>query len=155
MRKRFIMILTIINLMLLVISTVCFVGTSINNKIINSIHEDFTYREEEGKVILRLKDDKDVTIRFSEDSAKIVESYKLNNREAEFEVVLFIKEYISQSGEMIMRDTVELYGELRLHNILFSLGYQKSHTEDCDLDFVADKRWYVNAASKIIGWMGI
>jgi len=155
MRKRSIIILTIINLILLVISAACFVGTSRNNKIINSAQREFTYRDEHGEVVFRLKDGEEVTIRFGENSAKIMESYRFNDRKAAIEIVFFIKEYALQNGYSVVRDITELYGELRLHNVLYVLGYKKLHTKDCDLDYVADSRWYVNAASKIIGWSGI
>lgn len=154
MRKRSIIILTITNLILLLMSTACFVGTSINNKVINSVQQEFTYREEQGKVVLMIKDDEEVVIRFGKNSAKIMDSYTFIDRESEFAIVLFIKEYAFENGYSVVRDVTELYGELRLHNILYSLGVQASHTKDCDLDYAADARWYVNAASKVIGWSG-
>lgn len=155
MRKRSIIVATIINLILLMISAACFVGTSINNKAINSAQQEFTYREEKGKVVLLLKDNEEVTIHFGMNSAKIMESYAFTGRKAKLEIVLFIKEYALQHGYGIVRDVTELYGELRLHNILYALGYKERHTEDCDLDYAADARWYVNTASKVIGWIGI
>lgn len=155
MRKRWLIILTIINLILLIIGTVCFVGTSINNKIINSIEGNFTYREEKGEVVFQLKNGEDIPIRFGENSAKITILSTVIDRKAELEIVMFIKKYASQHGFSIKRDVTELYGELRLHYFLNALGYKKSHTEDCDLDYVSDKRWYVNVVSKVIGWIEI
>lgn len=140
----------------MIIGTVCYVGTSINNKIINSIEGNFTYREEKGVVVFQLNNGEDIPIQFGENGAKItVSSTVIIDRKAELEIVMFIKKYASQHGFSIKRDVTELYGELRLHNFLNALGYKKSHTEDCDLDYVADKRWYVNAVSKMLGWIGI
>lgn len=153
-RKRLIIVLTILNVLLCITSIICLVGTCRNNEAINTTERNYTYREDDGKVIFSLESG-EVTMRFGKNSVKIEESYRFADRESEFVIVLFIRGYAAEKGYEILRANTELYGELRLHNFLYALGYERKRTGDCDLDYAADARWYVNAASTIIGRTGI
>ena len=132
----------------------CLIGTARNNKKINDVAENFVYEEENGNVSLRLKNGKEVTIRFNEKSARVYDGYTANGKAESIEIVSFIRWYAEQKGYEISQAYTEMYGEYRLHNALYWLGYKRKQTGDSDLAYEKDKRWYVSAASKIIGRSG-
>ena len=147
-------VLTIINIIIYIMSVICLIGTARNNKKINDVAENFVYEEENGNVSLRLKNGKEVTIRFNEKSARVYDGYTANGKAESIEIVSFIRWYAEQKGYEISQAYTEMYGEYRLHNALYRLGYKRKQTGDSDLDYEKDKRWYVSAASKIIGRSG-
>ena len=151
MSKRSITILTIINVVMFVLSILCLIGTSINNKIVNSVDLNFKYREENGKTVLELEE-KEVVLQFGKDSVKVLSSHEIKDRETQLQTVLFIRKYLS---EQTPRQTTDLLGEFRLHNALYRLGIKRDQTGESDLDYIKDKRWYVDVASKILGFTGI
>ena len=155
MRKAMVIVLTVLNVLLFIGSIVCTALTYRNNKIINSTEQTFAYREKGGGVLLTLQNQEEIRLQFESDSVKIIQSYKHNGTEAIFQTVQFVRFYAQRKGYEIERDVTEMYGEIRLHNIAYNLGYKRKKTGDCDLDYIADKRWYVNAASKVIGWVGL
>ena len=150
-----VIVLTVLNVLLLIGSIVCTVLTYRNNKIINSTETTFAYREEDGGVLLTLQNQEEIRLQFESDSVKIFQSYKHYGTENIFQTVQFVHFYAQGKGYEIERDVTEMYGEIRLHNILYNFGYKRERTGDCDLDYTLDRRWYVNAASKIIGWIGM
>lgn len=150
-----VIVLTVLNVLLLIGSIVCTVLTYRNNKIINSTETTFVYREEDGGVLLTLQNQEEIRLQFESESVKIIQSYKHNDTETIFQNVQFVHFYAQGKGYEIERDVTEMYGEIRLHNILYNFGYKRERTGDCDLDYTLDRRWYVNAASKIIGWIGM
>ena len=150
-----VIVLTVLNVLLLIGSIVCTVLTYRNNKIINSTETTFVYREEDGGVLLTLQNQEEIRLQFESESVKIIQSYKHNDTETIFQTVQFVRIYAQGKGYEIERDITEMYGEIRLHNILYNFGYKRERTGDCDLDYTLDRRWYVNAASKIIGWIGM
>ena len=150
-----VIVLTVLNVLLLIGSIVCTALTYRNNKIINSTETIFAYREEGGGVLLTLQNQEEIRLQFESESVKIIQSYKHNGTEAIFQTVQFVRFYAQRKGYEIERDVTEMYGEIRLHNILYNFGYKRERTGDCDLDYTADRRWYVNMASKIIGWIGL
>ena len=151
MNKRSITVLTIINVVMLVLSILCLIGTSINNKIVNSVDLNFKYREENGKTVLELEE-KEVVLQFGKESVRIVNSHVIENKETQLQTVLFIRKYLS---EQTQRQTTDLLGEFRLHNALYRLGIKRDQTGESDLDYIKDKRWYVDVVSKILGFTGI
>ena len=155
MKRVMIIVLTVLNVLLLIGSIVCTVLTYRNNKIINSTETTFVYREEDGGVLLTLQNQEEIRLQFESDSVKIIQSYSHNGTETIFQTVQFVRFYAQGKGYEIERDITEMYGEIRLHNILYNFGYKRERTGDCDLDYTLDRRWYVNAASKIIGWIGM
>lgn len=155
MKRVMIIVLTVLNVLLLIGSIVCTVLTYRNNKIINSTETTFTYREESGGVLLTLQNQEEIRLQFEGDSVKIIQSYKHNGTETIFQTVQFVRFYAQGKGYEIEREVTEMYGEIRLHNILYNFGYKRERAGDCDLDYAADRRWYVNAASKFIGWIGL
>ena len=155
MRKAMVIVLTVLNVLLLIGSIVCTVLTYRNNKIINSTETTFVYREEDVGVLLTVQNQEEIRLQFESESVKIIQSYKHNDTETIFQTVQFVRFYAQGKGYEIERDVTEMYGEIRLHNILYNFGYKRERTGDCDLDYAADRRWYVNAASKLIGWIGL
>ena len=155
MKRAMVIVLTMLNALLFIGTIVCAAWTYRNNKIINSANSIFAYREERGEVLFVLKDADEVRLRFDENSVKIVQSYAHDGAENIFRMVLFVREYAREKGYEIERAVTEMYGEIRLHNILYRLRYKREQTGDCDLDYIADRRWYVNVFSKIIGWTGL
>ena len=150
-----VIVLTVLNVLLLIGSIVCTALTYRNNKIINSTETTFTYSEEDVGVLLTLQNKEEIRLQFESDSVKIIQSYRHSSSETIFQTVQFVRFYAQRKGYEIERDVTEMYGEIRLHNTLYNLGYKRKRTGDCDLDYTADRRWYVNAASKIIGWAGL
>ena len=150
-----VIVLTVLNVLLLIGSIVCTALTYRNNKIINSTETIFAYREEGGGVLLTLQNQEEIRLQFESESVKIIQSYKHNGTETIFQTVQFVRFYAQGKGYEIEREVTEMYGEIRLHNILYNFGYKRERTGDCDLDYTADRRWYVNMASKIIGWIGL
>lgn len=155
MKRAMAIVLSVLNMLFFIVSIVCTALTYRNNQIINSADRTFAYREENGEVLLVLQGAEEVRLRFDERSVKIVQSYKHGSTENIFRMVLFIREYMCGKGYESERDIADMYGEIRLHNILYALGYRRERTGDCDLEYTADRRWYVNAASKAIGWIGL
>lgn len=155
MKRVVVIVFTVLNILLLTGCIVCAVLTYRNNKIINSTELNFTYREEEKDVYLTLSDGQEIALQFGDESVKIVCSYEHGTAENIFQTVQFVRFYAQGKGYEIEREVTEMYGEIRLHNILYNLGYKREQTGDCDLDYIADRRWYVNAASKLIGWIGM
>ena len=135
-------------------SVTCFIGTAKNNKKINDVAENFTYWEENGNVNLMLKSGQKVTIRLSEKSAMVYQGYTAKGKTESIEIVSFIRWYAEQSGYEVSQSYTEMYGEYRLHNALYRLGYKRKQTGDSDLDYGKDKRWYVNSISRMIGRSG-
>ena len=155
MKKAMIIAITVLNILLFIGSIVCTALTYRNNKIINSTEATFAYREEGGGVLLTLQNEEEIRLQFESDSVIIIQSFKHNGTETIFQTVRFVRFYAQGKGYEIERDITEMYGEIRLHNTLYNLGYKRGKTGDCDLDYITDRRWYVNAASKIIGWAGL
>ena len=155
MKKAMIIAITVLNILLFIGSIVCTALTYRNNKIINSTEATFAYREDSGGVLLTLQNKEEIRLQFESDSVKIIQSFKHNGTETIFQTVQFVRFYAQRKGYETERDVTEMYGEIRLHNTLYNLGYKRERTGDCDLEYTADMRWYVNVASKIIGWIGL
>lgn len=155
-RERLILVLTVANVLLLIASVCCLIWTAKNNQIFNSIDKDFSYEEyENGKVVLTFKNNKTITFIFGNKSVKVVNSYQATSKEESISVALFIRYYTRLNGIETARSNTDFTGEYRLHNCLYRLGYKRKQTESADIDYVKDRRWYVNVASTFIGWIGI
>ena len=104
---------------------------------------------------MQLPSGKNVDLHFRENNVEVLDSYVCNNIEDCFAVVLAIKSYAQSSGFEIVRSNTDLVGELQLHNFLYRIEYKRTETEDADLEYICDRRWYVNVASCVIGWTGM
>ncbi len=116
---------------------------------------NYIYREQDGKVYLDISRGKEVKLKFGETSVAIEESYEHGDKQSSIEIIMFVKRYATKQGYEIERSNTELYGEYRLHVFLYKLGYKRCATGCCDLDYISDKRWYVNEAGKLIGSIGL
>lgn len=144
----------ILNILLFLGSLLCMLQTSYNFKRINQIFPSFYYMEV-STASVQLPSGKIVNLHFRENNVEISDSYVCNNIEDCFAVVLAIKSYAQSNGIEIVRSNTDLVGELRLHNFLYRIGYKRTETEDADLEYICDRRWYVNVASRVIGWTGL
>ena len=156
MKRRWFVVLIVINLLLALLSALCLVGTCLNNRSIN-VATQIEYRtiNSEDNVCLNVDGENTVVLHFGADSVRITDPYKVTDRGAILSVVCFVEDYVRETRGIQTRSKTELYGEFRLHNILYRFGVEREHTAELDLDYIADERWYVNAASKIIGWCGL
>ena len=154
-KRRSLIVLTIVNILILIMSIYCLIRTTQNCKFINSNASEFVYEEyENGKVILTLEEEKRITLQFGNSSVKVVQSYQATSREESISVMLFIRYYTQSKGMKLSRSNTQILGEYRLHNLLYTVGYKRAHTGDADIDLVKDKRWYVNVLSSVWGWIG-
>ena len=154
-KRRSLIVLTIVNILILIMSIYCLIRTTQNCKFINSNASEFVYEEyENGKVILTLEEEKRITLQFGNSSVKVVQSYQATSRKESVSVMLFIRYYTQSKGMKLSRSNTQILGEYRLHNLLYTVGYKRAHTGDADIDLVKDKRWYVNVLSSVWGWIG-
>lgn len=140
----------------MLITAFCIANFMINVGLINAVNKrdfvncdiskaDITYKQTTGK---------EIKIIFGEESVKVVDSYTLNRKER-FEVLCFIR-YCLKEKEMDCSRTVQnMEGEMITHNLLYKFGYKPISTMDTDLDYVRDKRWYVNTATVIMQILGL
>ena len=156
MKRKTLILWLAVNILLVLISIVFFVGTWTNNKKINTADREFIYSVEADETVrLALAEEKTVDLLFSRDSVRVYDSYKISRRDDILRIILFIREYATEKGYEVRRTNTRLYGEFRLHNLLYDIGIEREHTADADLDYSQDKRWYVNAAGNFIGWSGL
>ena len=156
MKRKTLILWLAVNILLVSISVVFFIGTWMNNENINAADREFIYSVEADETVrLTLDEGKTADLLFSRDSVKVYDSYKITRRDDILHIVLFIREYAARKGYEVPRTNTRLYGEFRLHNLLYDMGIEREHTADADLDYSQDKRWYVNAAGNFIGWSGL
>lgn len=101
-----------------------------------------------------LSNGKQINIYFSDEAAKIIDSYELSRNER-IETVCFIKYYFKEKGIVCTRTVQNLEAEWAMHNFLYRINYQIESTKDADLDYIQDKRWYVNAATIVMQILGV
>ena len=135
-------------------SLACLLQTNHNFERINEIVPSIYYIEG-STASVQLSSGQTVDLHFRENNVEVSDSYACNNIEDCYAVVVAIKSYAQSNGLEILRSNTDLVGELRLHNFLYRIGYKQTETEDADLEYICDRRWYVNVASRVIGWTGI
>lgn len=104
---------------------------------------------------MSLKGGKRITLIFGDTSIRVVASYQATSKEESIFVALFIRSYTRLKGIETARSNTDFTGEYRLHNCLYKLGYKRKQNGNADSEYVKDRRWYVNVASTLIGWIGI
>ena len=112
------------------------------------------YTETEDYVLVTLSSGKCVTLEFGKTAAEVKQCASVSRHDA-LMLISFIKGYAQRNSIPISRATVEMIGECRLHTMLSSIGYKAEQTDNADLDYMHDQRWYVNAIAKMIGVIGI
>ena len=119
MKRKTLILWLAVNILLVLISIVFFVGTWTNNKKINTADREFIYSVEADETVrLALAEEKTVDLLFSRDSVKVYDSYKISRRDDILRIILFIREYATEKGYEVRRTNTRLYGEFRLHNLL-------------------------------------
>ena len=154
--KRIEIIITVINVILLIICIISFFETSQNLRIFNSADDAFDYEEKkEREVDLTLYQGGKVTIVFHETNAEIKEAYRFTDKQELVQIIRFIRFYCELKGLIITRSNSDLWGECRIHTMLYAIGYKRTQTGNANIDFNKDERWYVNAIGGVLGWIGV
>lgn len=154
MKKKIEICFFILSIILFILSSFCFYQTSKNVQFLNEQNSSF-YHMNGSNVCINLSSGKRVSFALRDNVAIVYDSFQCDTKEDCIKVVLAIKEVAKKKELLISRANSDLIGELRLHNFLYKLGYRTNHTKNADLEYIKDHRWYVNAASRLIGWMGI
>ena len=155
-KRKLLIFVTVINLVILILITICFLRISEMHRKINEAGGEFRYTEmEDGTILLDLGSNGVASMNFSPDGVSITDSYQFDNSDSLPIILRFVKYYAAREGYEISRSNIELIGEYRLHTILYEIGYKPSQTKTLNWDFNEDPRWYVNTASSIIGWCGV
>ncbi len=134
----------------------CMARTSQNNANLNKTVlgvNGYTYERQETGGSLTLTNGKVVKMEFGENSVEIKDVYLYDGAETA-EIVCFVRAYAMEQGYSVPRKATELMGEFRLHKLFYKVGYKKSAMRNARLEYKKDGRWYVNVASKIVGWCG-
>ena len=144
----------ILNMLFFLGGLLCLMQTNHNYKRINEILPSVYYIElSTGSV--QLPSGQIANLLFKEINVEISDSHKYNSMEDCYALVFAVKSYAHSHGIEIVRSNTDMVGELRLHNFLYRIGYKRTETEDADLEYICDRRWYVNVASRVIGWTGL
>ena len=146
--------LLIIHLLLFLGSLACLLQTNYNFKRINEFIPSFYYIEGSTASVY-LPSGQIVDLHFRGNNVEITDSYECKSIEDCYAIVFAIKSYARENGIEIVRTNTDLVGELRLHNFLYRIGYKPDETGTADLEYICDRRWYVNVASRVIGWTGL
>ena len=147
--------LTLINALFLLLGFLCWTGVGLRNRALNDYSQGFIYEENEGFVCLELKNGENLELYFGTESVKVKDADKVSGLQEQTKVILFIQEYLLKQDKRLSRKTTQYVGEYRLHYFLYKLGYKRAQTKDADLEYEQDSRWYVNAVSRWVGWLGI
>ena len=94
-------------------------------------------------------------LKFGAGGISIENAYQHDNPEDISTILLFSRYYSGKLGYDMSRSNAELIGEYRLHTILFYTGYKQEQTGTLNWDYGNDPRWYVNTASRFLGWLGV
>ena len=87
----------------------------------------------------------DSTVTFGNGNVHITNSYLISSRYDRQKISTIIR-----NTGLTERTSLNLAAEWKLHNIAYDLNVKRDSTTDADLDYVADPRWYVNAATGIL-----
>ena len=104
--------LTVFNILVCIIGIVGWVNTAENNRAINSIGTNFTYYDDSSAVQLKLNNGETVTLRFSESSVRVEQSFLWNEKEQIMEIIMLVPSYAQAYGYKIERADTDLYGEI-------------------------------------------
>ena len=146
--------LLVLSGLLCLIALMFFLLTERNVRILNDMNPSFYYKER-STVSIHLPSDEFADLNFRNDHVKIKNSYEFESVAECYAIVLAVKAYATRDEIEMTRSNTEMVGELRLHNFLYRIGYKPDETGDADLEYIQDRRWYVNVASELVGWMGL
>lgn len=86
-----------------------------------------------------------VTIQYNKDNVRIVDSYKVKEKDMRSILCMFLYEV----GTIYERPIYSWIKEWKAHNRLYKLGLFRNHTRDCDLE--ENEKWYRLLAYQILG----
>ncbi|MBR3806326.1 MAG: hypothetical protein IKJ13_05780 [Clostridia bacterium] len=112
----------------------------------------FNYTERDGKVYFSISPGRIAVLKFGKSDVSIEKSYLYDTTKEMEKILSFVKYYASNLGYRMVRSDSELIGEYRLHTLLYKIGYKQKQTGTLNWDYDYDTRWYVNVASKILGF---
>lgn len=146
---RFIKAWAIISTILFIIALFCLANAI---QTINTFEhpEPQYYTETEDSVLVTLSSGKCFALEFGKTAVEVKQCASVSRHDA-LMLISFIKGYAQRNSIPISRATVELIGECRLHTMLSRIGYKAEQTDNADLDYTHDRRWYVNAIAKMFG----
>ena len=144
----------ILSMLFFLCGLLCWMQTNHNYKRINEILPSVYYIELSTPSV-QLPSGQTAELHFKATNVEISDSYKCRSMEDCYALVFAIKSYAHSHGIEIVRSNTDLVGELRLHNFLYRIGYKQNEMGDADLEYICDRRWYVNVASRVIGWTGL
>ncbi len=120
------------------------------------IAEPIVYTEtDDGKVTATLPSGESLLFAFGENRVSIANCSLAPSREHAIDIALFIKGYAQKKGISIPRPLVMVIGEYRLHSILTAMEYESHRTNNADIDYSQDSRWYVETMSAVLGYVGV
>ncbi len=88
----------------------------------------------------------------SDDSIKVIDSYKLSRKER-YEVSIYINSYLKEIG-IHDRSIESIEAEIYLHRIAYFLNIDRTKSKDADIDYKEDKRVYVKISYLILMLLG-
>ena len=116
---------------------------------LHNVPRDFDYTEMGKEVELKLTNGSVVRMRFGKSAVRVYGSHLY--KPYVYEIVAFICVYTEEKGYAVSRKESEMAGEIKLHNLLYMVEYKRKSTGNADVEYTADKRWYVNLASVVLG----
>ena len=116
--------------------------------------EPQSYSKRGKQISVTLPSDRSYLLSFGKKDVKIDHCIGSSRQDA-LDIISFVKGYATEQKIDIPRSTVELIGEYRLHTILSNIGYEREQTAVVDLDYIQDRRWYINTLSTLIGVIGL
>ena len=118
--------------------------------------EPIAYTErKDGKVVATLPSVESLTFSFGKNRVCVENCSAAPSKTHAINVALFIKGYAEQNEIECPRSLIMLIGEYRLHAVLTTMGYKSYRTNDADIDYIQDSRWYVEVVSAVFGCVGI
>lgn len=120
------------------------------------VAEPIAYTEtNDGKVIATLPSGESLIFSFGKNRVCVQSCSAAPSRAHAIDIALFIKGYAEQNEIECPRSLIMLIGEYRLHSVLTAMGYKSQRTNNADIDYIQDSRWYVEVASAVFGYVGI
>lgn len=134
-----------------IVSVYCFNFMRNSNYISGLSYESL---EASRNVTYMVGDSKEVEVLFGDGSMKIVGCYRLG-REERLETLRYAYSSLDGLGIKAKRTIHSMEGELAAHAYLYGWGIEKASTEDADLDYAEDPRWYVRFLSAMLQILGV
>lgn len=115
-------LLTVLNLLLFAVSLFCMIR---DWQIVDSIGTGAAMpcRTEQNDLLLELQSGQIIRLRFRQKNVTVYCAYDITQREDELRLISFIRTYAQDTDIAIPRSNSELLGELKLHSLLYNLGY--------------------------------